>query len=131
MKNIVKAVSVVSIMGLLTGCVGSIPDDAAKLGVFFTFTQKHRCSDISPQIRVGGAPENAAKYRVKMVDLNAPKIAHGGGTVEAKGAIISEGALDKYKGPCARDGSHVYNIQVIALDSRGKVIGAGENSERF
>ena len=118
--------------GLLAGCVGtSVPENATKLGVFFTFADKHRCSDTSPTIRIGGAPEGTARYRVKMVDFTNPNIKIGGGTVEAKGGTIPEGALDSYKGPCARDGSHVYNVEVRALDASGRIIGFGENSERF
>lgn len=114
----------------VAGCT-TVPDDAAKLGVNFHFTETNRCSTVSPAITVTGAPASTVKFSVRMHDHQAPSFNHGGGTVPATGAAIPAGALENFRGPCPPSGKHDYEITVQAIDAGGKIVGVGSADQMF
>ena len=119
---------------LIIGCNDvEVKDDAVRLGVSFSFNQKHRCTEISPAIHITGVPAGTVKFRVKLVDLDITSYNHGGGTVQNDGSgIIEEGALKSgYTGPCPPSGSHRYKFIVYSLDENNDAIGVGESIRRF
>lgn len=103
------------------------------LGLDFTFSSQHRCSDLSPKITVDGVPEGTTQFKVRLKDLNVPNWNHGGGAVPYTGeGVIPEGALTEgYNGPCPPSGSHTYQFTVTALDAAGNVLATGKASLRF
>ena len=102
--------------------------------VEFEWTEASRCSTVSPLIRVADIPEGTKYFKVKLVDLNMPAFDHGGGLIPYSGtAVISEGALEAYRGPCPFTGMvHSYEISVQALSSDKKeVLGHGKAVRKF
>lgn len=105
---------------------------ASDLEVMFQFEARHRCSKLSPEITVGNVPEGTKSFKVKMIDFQARKYKHGGGTVENDGSgKIAEGALKSYKGPCPPSGKHTYQFTVKALDAEGDTLASGKAKQRF
>lgn len=88
----------------------------------------------SPSIRLAGLPPGTAAVAVEMVDLDLAGFDHGGGrvAVPATGggqAVIGEGALESWMGPCPPTGSdHRYEMRVRALDGAGHVLAGGAAS---
>ena len=117
--------------GIALAACSEIPEDAAELGVDFTFQERHRCSETSPAIRVSGAPESTVGYRVKLVDLDVPSFNHGGGEVSQSSGRIRPGALESYIGPCPPIGTHTYEFRVSALDADGRIVGYGTATQEF
>ena len=79
----------------------------------------HRCSRISPEIQVSGAPAGTASYEVRLVEYGAEERFLGGGVWPATGdGIIPEGVLTRhYRGPCPPpDTRREYGFRVAALD---------------
>ena len=62
----------------------------------------HRCSRISPEIRVDNIPQGTKSFNVHLVEHGREDILLGGGTYINDGSgIIPEGALTRiYRGPC-------------------------------
>lgn len=111
----------------------SLPARAARpLAVSFHFTPASRCKPYSPRISVKGTPPSAVKYEVVMHDHQAPNYRHGGGTVPVNNGTIPAGSLKDFRGPCPPAGqTHTYEIDVRALDSRGKVVASGKAEQQF
>lgn len=90
------------------------------------------CSGQSPAFVLGTVPKGTAKLDFKMVDIDLPSYAHGGGSVDftgkasfAAGEIF--GAFSSYRGPCPPPGdTHRYEWTVRALDQGGKVLGTAK-----
>lgn len=90
------------------------------------------CGGQSPAFTLGAVPKGTSKFDFKMVDLNLPSYAHGGGSVAfsgkasfAAGEIF--GAFSSYRGPCPPPGeTHRYEWTVQALDAAGKVLGTAK-----
>jgi phosphatidylethanolamine-binding protein (PEBP) family uncharacterized protein len=119
---------------VLAGCVSEkVSPDAVTLGVEFSWEGTSRCSNVSPVIRVTGAPHGTTSFKVRLVDLNVPTWNHGGGTVAHDGSgVIPAGALKSgYNGPCPPSGTHSYQFIVKALDAEGTVIGEGKSVQKF
>ena len=91
------------------------------------FRDVHRCSRISPEITVAGAPQGTARFEVRLVEYGDREILLGGGVwtdVGADGAgVIPEGALTPhYRGPCAPLGSNRrFGYEVRALPREGGI----------
>lgn len=120
--------------GLLAACQTTpVAENAATLGVDFSWSKKSGCSPVSPVIRVTDVPPDTAFLSVKMVDLNKPSYPHGGGEVAYTGdGVIPEGALGKYAGPCPPIGQHTYRFTVQALNAeKDLVLGTGESERLF
>ncbi|MDY6842678.1 MAG: YbhB/YbcL family Raf kinase inhibitor-like protein [Thermodesulfobacteriota bacterium] len=105
----------------------------ATLVIDFTWTEEHRCSSKSPEIKVSGVPEEATHFKVNLVDLDVPFWNHGGGTTENDGSgVIAEGTLKEgYNGPCPPSGSHRYEFTVNAVDANENIIGTGKKMKQF
>ena len=132
-----KAVKVCITLSMLVGLLGcsSIPiaENAATLNVDFEWSDKSGCSRVSPQIRVGGIPDETQYLKVKLTDLNVPNYPHGGGEVSYEGnETIPEGALKSYEGPCPPGGSHDYEFSVQALNGeRNLILGEGKKVRQY
>ena len=130
----------------LAGCGGmDVARDPRPLAVDYEFGRAQACgpgegpyrmrlaemSRRSPRVRVGGVPAGAAALAVEMVDLDLAGFDHGGGRVPlapgARGeAVIPEGALGDWMGPCPPTGSdHRYELRVRALDAAGRPLAGG------
>ena len=106
---------------------------AQRLKVSFKFDASSRCSETSPEIRIGDVPSGTVVFKVTLKDRDAPRWNHGGGTVpHDDSGIIPKGALkDGYNGPCPPSVSHTYVFTVTAVDAKGNVLAEGESSTRF
>jgi hypothetical protein len=140
------AVLAAALAAALAGCgTMEVARDPRPLSVDFAFGRAQACgpgegpyrmrmtqmSRRSPAIRVGGVPAGTAALAVEMVDLDLAGFDHGGGRVPlAPGmrgeAVIPEGALDGWMGPCPPTGSdHRYEMRVRALDGAGRALAGG------
>jgi phosphatidylethanolamine-binding protein (PEBP) family uncharacterized protein len=126
-------VSVITIL-VLTGCeTTKVDKNAAKLNVAFEWTEKSRCSRISPPITITNIPAETKFLDFRMVDQNMPSYNHGGGMIAFSGSsTIPEGALKSYDGPCPPGSPHRYEITVNALnDQKNTIIGKGSAVRAF
>lgn len=106
---------------------------AQDLTVDFKFDASSKCSNTSPEIRVGNIPDGTVAFKVRLRDRNAPGYNHGGGQVPNDGSgIVPKGALkERYKGPCPPSGSHTYVFTVKAIDANDDTLAEGEAKQRF
>lgn len=106
---------------------------AESLDVSFEFAERHGCSNLSPEIRVGNVPVGTESFSVKLKDFNAPGWNHGGGTVDYDGdGVIPEGALTSgYNGPCPPSGRHTYQFTVKARDAQGNTLSVGKAKRKY
>ncbi len=128
-----KILTIALLTTSLSGCLATLDKNASKLNVAFEWTEKSRCSAISPPISVTNIPENAKFLSIRMVDLNVPSFNHGGGEIAyTGGSSIQEGALKNFNGPCPPGAAHRYEITVQALNADKKVIvGQGSAIRQF
>jgi phosphatidylethanolamine-binding protein (PEBP) family uncharacterized protein len=79
-------------------------------------------SSPSPRFRIANAPAGTVQIEFRMTDLDAPRFAHGGGTVAyAGGTEIAAGAFT-FMGPCPPE-PHRYEWSATARDAAGKSLG--------
>ncbi|HYZ33673.1 MAG TPA: hypothetical protein VE684_15490 [Crenalkalicoccus sp.] len=94
-------------------------------------TRMSEMSHRSPAIGVAGLPPGTRSLKVEMVDLDLGGFDHGGGQVAVPAgtgpqAVIPEGALSNWMGPCPPTGSdHRYEVRVRALDAGGHALAGG------
>ncbi|MBQ7738558.1 MAG: MbtF [Desulfovibrionaceae bacterium] len=106
----------------LTGCglfgSDSSHNEEQAMEISVQFQDVHRCSRISPEIRITNPPDGTTSYEVNLIEEDgAEKIILGGGSWAEDGSgIIPEGALTgHYRGPCPPDGkSRKYTFFVTA-----------------
>ncbi len=123
--------TVLFFLSAITACVTTqVAPNAASLQVKFKWTSAHKCSPVSPEIRVTGIPSTTKKLKVIMIDLDKPDFNHGGGTIKYDGSkVIRAGALKRYTGPCPPSGRHRYSIKVDAMDASGVIVGSGKQTQ--
>jgi phosphatidylethanolamine-binding protein (PEBP) family uncharacterized protein len=121
---LIRIVVIACILMAVCACDSTkIADNASTLIVDFEWTKNSGCSDTSPPISVTNIPPGTKYLRVMMVDLDYMVYDHGGGEVSYNGsAIIMEGALKPYAGPCPPGVTHSYQITVQALSADKKLI---------
>ena len=133
MKIGIYVLPFIALVGL-SGCQ-SIPmaEDAASLDVSFEWSNRSRCSSISPEIKIGSIPSGTSFLKVKMIDLDKPSYPHGGGEVSyTMEPLIAEGALKSYTGPCPPNNPHRYEFTVQALNTeKNLILGEGKSVKRF
>lgn len=106
----------------LSGCAASQPPatpSSSNMDVDVILRSVHRCSRISPEIRVQDAPAGTHHFDVRLEDRSDAHKIHGGGTWKNDGTgIIPEGVLTRYYlGACPPAGkSRTYQYVVIAQD---------------
>ncbi len=114
----------VSISGLaLIFAVTVQPIQADEFAIEFEWYDgmKECFSKKSPEIKLINLPEGVTKFKVKMVDKDAPGFGHGGGKIKYEGGdVIPHGALKSWKGPCPPS-THTYSFQVQAYAEKKKV----------
>jgi len=111
----------------------------SRLDVAFTWTISHRCSPVSPEIRLKDVPSGTTTIRVKMTDLDQKDDDHGGGDISQSESFggsftIASGALKAYKGPCPENFTtlgHEYQFSVTALGADGKPLAVGSAKAAF
>lgn len=84
------------------------------------FREVHRCSRISPEIKVAYAPAGTKFYDVRLIEYGNEERILGGGTWSEDGSgVIPEGALTRhYIGPCPPADKEVeYAYIVTAMES--------------
>lgn len=105
--------------------------EASAFAIAFEWGQTKKCFDSkSPPIALSKVPKNTAKIRFLMVDLDAPRYPHGGGTVAYTGETALPYGAFTYKGPCP-PAPHTYEFRAEALDASGKVIAKARASRKF
>lgn len=131
MRMNMTAAAVVALAALAT------PVQAADFSISFEWGNLKRCTSGSPntvsnpQFKLGGVPAGTKTIRFKLVDLNVPGYAHGGGNVAyAGGSTIKPGAF-RYQSPCPPDGRHTYKWTATALDAGGKKLGEASASRQY
>jgi phosphatidylethanolamine-binding protein (PEBP) family uncharacterized protein len=121
----------------LTGTSASYAQ--SRLDVAFTWNISHRCSPVSPEIRLKDIPAGTTRLVVKMTDLDQKDDDHGGGSITPSDAFgntftIESGALKAYKGPCPENFTtlgHEYQFSVSALGADDKVLAVGSAKAPF
>ena len=111
----------------------------SRLDVAFTWNISHRCSPVSPEIRLKDVPSGTTTIRVKMTDLDLKDDDHGGGDISQSESFggsftIASGALKAYKGPCPENFTtlgHEYQFSVTALGADGKPLAVGSAKAAF
>ena len=111
----------------------------SRLDVAFAWNISHRCSPVSPEIRLKDIPAGTTTIRVKMTDLDQKEDDHGGGDISqtepfGNSFTIASGALKAYKGPCPENFTtlgHEYQFSVTALDADGKPLAVGSAKAPF
>ncbi len=117
--------------GLVGGCAserGPHPE-LPRAGLATQFTSHNLCSlGVSPEIQLFDIPAGATRYRVRQTLVSA-LIAHGWeAEVPAHGAVIPEGALADYPGPCPPERQiFTYRIEVMAFAGDGRPLAYGWN----
>ena len=107
--------------------------EVVELTVEFTFSEEHRCSRRSPEIKVSGIPVGTNYF---LVDLKKVwtgairgewKVTHDGSGITPAGSFKSD-----YFGPCPPKGSHLmYQFTVKAVGEDDVIIGIGNASDDF
>ena len=111
----------------------------SRLDVDFAWNISHRCSPVSPVLRLKDIPPGTTVLRVKMIDLDQKDNDHGGGDIVATEAFgssftIAAGALTAYKGPCPENFTtlgHEYQFTVTALGAEDKTLALGSAKAPF
>jgi phosphatidylethanolamine-binding protein (PEBP) family uncharacterized protein len=99
----------------------------------------HRCSPVSPEIRLKDIPSGTTTLRIKMTDLDQQDDDHGGGEISQSEPFggsftIAPGALKAYKGPCPENFTtlgHEYQFTVTALGAEDKPLAVGSAKAAF
>jgi len=110
---------------LAAGCAKKPEAGLPKLTVLALAVQ--HCSKMSPEFRIGDVPVGTVSFEVRLRDLHATAVVHGGGTYRNNSTgVIPEGALrNNYAGPCSRESLHRYEFTVIARDASGRALAEG------
>ena len=111
----------------------------SRLDVAFAWHISHRCSPVSPEIRLKDIPAGTTTLRVKMTDLDQKEDDHGGGDISqtepfGNNFTIASGALKAYKGPCPENFTtlgHEYQFTVTALGAEDKPLAVGSAKAPF
>ncbi len=111
----------------------------SRLDVAFAWHISHRCSPVSPEIRLKDIPPGTTLLRVKMTDLDQKDNDHGGGDIRQTEAFdssftIAPGSLKAYKGPCPENFTtlgHEYQFSVTALGTDDKPLAVGTAKAPF
>ena len=111
----------------------------SRLDVAFAWNISHRCSPVSPEIRIKDIPSGTTTLRIKMTDLVQKDDDHGGGEISqseplANSFTIASGALKAYKGPCPENFTtlgHEYQFTVTALGAEDKALAVGSAKAAF
>ena len=111
----------------------------SRLDVAFTWNISHRCSPVSPEIRLKDIPSGTTTIRVKMTDLDQKDDDHGGGDISQSEPFggsftIAPGALKTYKGPCPENFTtlgHEDQFNVTSLGADGKPLAVGNAKAAF
>ena len=111
----------------------------SRLDVAFAWNISHRCSPVSPEIRLKDIPSGTTTLRIKMTDLDQKDDDHGGGEISQSDPFgnsftIASGALKAYKGPCPENFTtlgHEYQFTVTALGADGKPLAVGNAKAAF
>ena len=111
----------------------------SRLDVAFAWNISHRCSPVSPEIRLKDIPSGTTTLRIKMTDLDQQDDDHGGGEISQSEPFggsftIASGALKAYKGPCPENFTtlgHEYQFTVTALGAEGKPLAVGSAKAAF
>ena len=111
----------------------------SRLDVAFAWNISHRCSPVSPEIRLKDIPTGTTTIRIKMTDLDQKDNDHGGGDISQSEPFgtsftIASGALKAYKGPCPENFTtlgHEYHFTVTALGTDDKPLAMGSAKAAF
>lgn len=130
MASLLRISSALLLAAVLCACAGApVAPNAVNLQVDFSWVSQHRCSSVSPEIRVSAIPPTTKELGVSLTDRDVPSYNHGGGVIKYQGSdVIPAGALKSYTGPCPPSGQHSYTIKVQAIDASGIIVGSGEKT---
>jgi len=112
----------------------TIPKNAAKMEVDFSWEGIEPCTPDSPEIRVSAIPDGTRRLLVRLKNISDPDWNQGGGDIEHDGSgLIPAKALDiGYNGPCPPPGQRQkYEIWVMAVDAEKTIIGFGKARQFF
>lgn len=124
------AAAAIVAMAILAGCAsdrGPHPD-LPPLGARFEFLSKNLCSEgISPEIRLGGIPADAASYRLQISNISVVAAPRWEATVvKAETPVIPAGAIANFDAPCpGEQQSFLYRLEVMAIARDGRPLAYG------
>ena len=109
-----------------------------KIKVEVEWKLKHKCSTISPEIKLSNFPSNTVEISIDLIDQDMRSWDHGGGFVKTENnvteLIIPEGTFKNYNGPCPPNFTsfgHDYEFKVKAKDNQLKLISEGNVVKNF
>ena len=134
MENCMKKSWLYAVLLCATGAYAQ-----SRLDVDFAWNISHRCSPVSPEIRLKDIPSGTTTLRVKMTDLDQKDNDHGGGDISlsepfGNSFTIASGSLKAYKGPCPENFTtlgHEYQFSVTALSADDKPLAVGRAKAPF
>lgn len=121
-------VAVVATMVALAGCAAQNgAPGVPPIGVETAIGAKHLCGlGVSPEIKLANVPATAARYTVRITNVDALLARRWQEEIAATGAVIPEGALKTYRGPCtAQHLVFEHRVEVLAADASGQAVGYG------
>ncbi len=133
--KLILIVLVVSMIGLV-GCSSKnieMSPNKSNFSIDFKWSKRNMCnSTISPKIILNNLPSETVRLQWSLKDLQVPQYNHGSGSIKAM-AIIQEGTLKGYRGPCPPSTSalgHFYRFTIKAINVNGKTIGIAKKKIR-
>jgi hypothetical protein len=117
------------VLGMLAACAndrGPHPD-LPPLGVRVDFFSQNLCEQgVSPEIRLGGVPANAASYRLRLTNVSVLNARPREMTAKADGAVIPEGTFSDFEAPCIGElQTSEFRLEVMALANDGRPLAYG------
>ena len=119
---------------LLPACAGKdAGGPSSDMSVHVELGEVHRCSRISPEITVFGAPAGTEYFDVRLVEFGEEDRFMGGGSWPNDGAgVIPEGAMMKhYRGPCPPPGRMKEYAFIVSAMGKNSIQPAAVRVYRF
>jgi hypothetical protein len=119
---------------LLPACAGKDAGGSSSgMSVHVELGEVHRCSRISPEITVFGAPAGTEYFDIRLVEYGGEDRFMGGGSWPNDGSgVIPEGAMMKhYRGPCPPFGRAKEYAFIVSAMGKNSIQPAAVRAYRF
>lgn len=132
-RHLIIALAAAAAFSVLVACRQD--PSVGKLQIDFEWAKKNECSEVSPEIRITGLPQDAERLKVRLIDLYQPGADHGdwGEPIPVpQDRIIPRGGLRHFRGPCPPKyyGQSNYEFTVKALDNEGTLVAEGSLAKK-
>jgi hypothetical protein len=118
--------AVVLALGGCAGDPGPYPE-LPPLGMQTEFSSRNLCGlGVSPEVRLGGVPAQAAIYRWRMTNVGVLRAPRWQADLPAGGPVIPAGAVPDFPAPCPGElQTFVYRFEIMALAADGRPLAYG------